>query len=763
MNTLSLNGSWTMYFAPEKGGRPDAYSPAFRTEWPAVNAHVPGMAQETLVNAGLEQDPFLGAHLHDFAKYEYFQFLYERTFAVPAEWQGETVVLRLEGVDTLADIYVNDRFAGRAANMMIGHEFDVTALLRPGMANTLSVHIHSAMNEARSREYTIGMRGTARRNEICWLRKAPHCFGWDIAPRLVTAGLWRGVSLEVRPATRISETYYAVSSLSPAGATLQYACRFATDRDTLEGFTIRIAGECGDSRFEFTEPAHFVSMNYTCVIPAPRLWWPKGYGAQPLYTVTMQLILNGEVVDEKRERIGLRTVHLERRFTPGDQEFRLFVNGEPIFVKGTNWVPLDAVHSRDAGRLQRAHDLVNDSGCNMMRCWGGNVYEDHAFFDLCDERGILIWQDFAMGNTNYPQTEEFYAAIEAEAGSVMKKLRNHPSLALWCSDNEITYKNEGFEFPQQENYYNRVSHEVLPRMIQEHDPYRILIKSSPEIPAGFHMFNVPEQHNWGVRAWYKDDFYRNISAHFISEYGFHGCPAPSSIRRFIPEDKLWPLDNEIWAMHSTEDIRIEKTLNGRNELMRNHLKIMYGCVPDTLSEFALLSQMYQGEAMKYQIERCRMQKWDKTGIIWWNMLDCWPQISDSVVDYYFRKKLAYHYIRRVQVPVLVMMGDLENWAYPVYIANDTLSPAEVSCTISDADTGETVFTGRWTAGANSAEKIGQVPGFISDKRVFLIRFTVNGEEFGNHFLTGAPAYDPEDMKRWLEKIRLLPMSFEFEE
>lgn len=367
-----------------------------------------------------------------------------------------------------------------------------------------------------------------------------------------------------------------------------------------------------------------------------------------------------------------------------------------------------------------------------------------------------------MGNTNYPQTPDFVPVIEEEVGKFVRKVRNHPSIVLWCSDNEIDYKNEGFAYPHRESAYNRIAYEVLPRLIQAHDPYRILIKSSPEIPEGFHMYNVPEQHRWGARAWYKDDYYRLISACFISEYGFHGCPAPSSIRSFIPPEFLWPMDNKIWAMHSTEDIRIESHLNGRNEMMAKHVKIMYGEIPDDLEEFALLSQIYQGEAVKYQIERCRMQKWEKTGIIWWNMLDCWPQISDAVVDYYFRKKIAWHYIKRAQLPVAAMMGDLESWEYPVWIANDTLEPKLVSLHITDADTGECVFLGKWMIAANASERIGGVPGYISDKKVYLLKWQVDGKEYGNHFLTGAPGYDPEDMKRWLKAIQGLPAPFETE-
>lgn len=762
MENLSLNGVWTLYYAPEKNGMADQYDPAMKETWKKIPGHVPGNVQLDLVQAGMEGDPFYGENLHDFAKYEYSQWLYVRDFSAPSSWKGDRAILRFDGIDTIADIYVNDHLAGHAANMMVEHSFDITDLIRWNEKNELAVHIHSAMNEARRKEYTIGMRGTAHRNEICWLRKAPHGFGWDIAPRLVTAGLWRGVYLEREKATHITETYYACSQLGRNSIELQYACRFTTDHDTLEGFEIRITGDCGDSHFEYREPAHFVSMNYTCRIQNPRLWWPKGSGEAALYDVTMDLIYHDQIVDSVKERIGLRTFRLERSFEPGNQQFRIWVNEQPIFIKGTNWVPLDAMHCRDAERLQRAHDLVHESGCNMMRCWGGNVYEDHAFFDLCDERGIMIWQDFAMGNTNYPQTADFVPVMEEEIGKLIRKVRNHPSIALWCSDNEVDYKNEGFHYPTKDSCLNRIAYEVLPRLIQAHDPYRVLIKSSPEVPAGFNVNNVPEQHRWGPRAWYKDEYYRRIDANFISEYGFHGCPAPSSIRKFIPQEHLWPMHNKIWAMHSTEDIRIESKLNGRNELMANHLKIMYGRIPDDLEEFALLSQMYQGEAVKYQIERCRMQKWSKTGIIWWNMLDCWPQISDSVVDYYFRRKLAYHYIRRVQTPVLAMMGDLENWGYPVWIANDTLDPVRVNLAISNADTGETVFSGEWTIGANASEQIGAVPGFISEQKVYLIRWTCNGQEYGNHFLTGAPAYKPEDMKRWLDAICQLPMEFEYE-
>ena len=782
MYPLDLNGIWTLYYAPEKGGQAQVFSPDMLASCEQITAQVPGNVQLDLARCGITPDPFYGDNLHAYAPYEYYQWIYQRSFRAAPIAAGERLILSFGGIDTIADIYVNDILVGHSENMMTEQEFDITdAVIRDTAApdacnnsspagedsdgpNVLTVHIHSAMNFARSRPYDMGMRGTAHRNEICWLRKAPHCFGWDIAPRMVTAGLWRNVCLKTVRPTRITETYYACSSLNKKGIFLQYGCRFVTDHDTLEGFSLHILGICKASgkehRFEKTRPAHFISMNGTLFIENPMLWWPKGYGEQPLYEITMELLYQGQVIHSRTERIGLRTLRVDRRFTPGDQEFRIFVNETPIFAKGTNWVPLDAFHSRDAQRLEAAMDLVSECGCNIMRCWGGNVYEDHAFYDLCDERGILIWQDFAFGNTNYPQTSDFIPVVEEEIGSFVQKVRNHPSIAFWCSDNEIDYKNAGFQLPGRESCLNRVAYEILPRLIQAHDPYRILIKSSPEIPEGFGMYDVPEQHLWGARAWYKDSFYLDHTASFVSEFGFHGCPAPSSIRRYIPEDSLWPLDNDYWAVHSTEDIRIEAS-NGRNKMMRNHVKLMYGTVPEDLETFALLSQLYQGEALKTMMEHCRSNP-SCNGLIWWNMLDCWPQISDAVVDYYFRRKIAYFYMKRCQEPVLVFLDQLKNWGHPLYLSNHSRKEVTVSLRVTDGDTGALLLEDTYSADPGETRQIAAIPAFISDQRLILMQYEVEGTVYGNHFITGAPAYKPEDMIRWFEQIRHLPQPFTYE-
>ena len=753
---IDLNGDWQLFYAPEKRGVPEEYSPGMEHQWEQVPAVVPGNVELDLMRSGIESDPFYSKNLHDYAKYEYYQWLFVRSVQVSEDFPEERVMLSFEGIDTIADVYLDDQLVGHAENMFVEHEYDLSAYIRRGETQRLKVHIHSAMNYARGREYTVAMRGTAHRNEICWLRKAPHCFGWDIAPRLLSAGLWRDVSLVSRGNTRITESYYATPEIEDDGIWLQYAYRFVTDEDTFAGFRVRVTGDSGNSHFEHELPAHFISANHAIYIRNPKLWWPRGYGEQPLYEVRMQLIHDGEVVDERVECVGLRTFRLERSFEKDRQQFCIFVNEVPIFVKGTNWVPLDALHGRDAERIDQVHSLCVESGVNMIRCWGGNVYEDDRLFDLSDEHGIMIWQDFAMGNTNYPQTADFVPELEHEMGSLIRRVRNHASLAIWSSDNEVDLKNMGYMYPHFDSRMSRVSQETLRRILQAHDPYRFYLCSSPEIPDGFTMDNVPEQHTWGARAWFKDDFYKHSTAHFIGEAGYHGCPAPESLARFIPSDQLWPFDNDVWAAHSTEDIRIEPVLNSRNRLMANQVKLMFEEMPEDLDRFSRLSQISQAEAMKFFVERTRALKWRRTGIIWWNMIDCWPQISDSVVDYYFMRKRAFYYLKRAQFPVLVFFSELSHWTHDVLVSNDTRNPAHIIFRVEQADTGEIVLSGEADVPAGENVRIGQLTVIGSEQQLYLLYWQLNGIDFGNHYITGYPPYSADRMLQWAERIDELP-------
>jgi beta-mannosidase len=759
---IDLCGTWELLFGPEKAERPATFEEAIKMGWRRIEAEVPGNVELDLVRAGLEKDPFFGTNLYRFRRYEFHQWWMRKVFTAPDRPPSpQNCVLRVEGLNTFGTIWLNGVEVGRTANMLVEHDFEVSRLLAWGARNELTIRIESPMNKARARHYPVHIAGNESRDEMVALRMPAHSFGWDIMPRFLSAGLWRPISIDAQPLDRLSEVYYATTRLSAEGAELTVRYRFNATDPEISGYSIHLRGACGSSGFEKTVVASFVSGGFVVKIPRPELWWPRGYGEAKLYAVELALLKGGDVVDARRERIGLRTADIERRYAEGDAgEFKILINGAPIMAMGSNWVPLDAFHSRDASRLARVFDLVNDAGCNILRCWGGNVYEDHAFFDLCDENGVMVWQDFSFACGSYPQEEAFLRDVAAEAREVIRKLRNHPSLIVWAGDNEIdqTYRNVGYD--QLHARMNRISREVLPLAARDHDPYRPYIESSPCIPYGVQSeLSVPEQHNWGPRDYFKGEYYRRTTAHFISEIGYHGCPPVSSLRQYISEDHLWPMPNDEWDTHNTEYLPWERRDYNRNMLMRNQVQALFGAVPDTLEDFVLASQISQAEAKKFFIEMVRSRKWRRTGIIWWNLIDGWPQISDAVVDYYGKKKIAYHYIKRSQVPVLLIMREPENWKYDCILDNNTLTDHVVEWTIENGDTGSLVAGGETLARANANTPLAAVPLIPGSQEFFIMRWTVNGELHANHYVAGAAPLDFALYRKRLARIEALPAAF----
>ena len=802
MTTVSLDGDWRLVYFPEgtrSVAHPDdlaaASGVAAGAGIDAVPARVPGNVELDLARAGRIPDPFFADNIRRLRSLEYNEWWYTREFHLPADAAGERWELVFAGLDTLATVWVNGVEVGRAANMLIERRFDVTDALHIGEAgavNRIAVRLGSALNHARRFHYDAATISWALREESLFIRKAPHMYGWDIMPRAVSAGIWRSVWLETRAPTAIEQLYYWTDSVGTDGATLGVRFQFRTDAPSLDGFSLRFQGICnspdGAHTFTFEWPVEFIAGGCRIPVPGARLWWPKGYGRPDLYTVRAQLCLGDAALAERVDHIGVRKLALDRTDTAGaaqgpqaagagvsrvdappdpDSHFVFVVNGEPIMVKGANWVPLDAFHSRDAERVEQAVALFDDLGCNMIRCWGGNVYEDHRFFDLCDEKGILVWQDFAFACARYPQTEAFLAQVREEAQAVVEKLRNHPSLALWCGDNEIDMGYVGEGIPAE---YNRLTREVIPQVVHRCDPYRPYVPSSPYAPLSVQAgpdawMCTPEQHLWGPRGYFKGPFYTQHSAHFIGEIGYHGCPNVASIRRFISPEKVWPWhDNGEWQVHSVYHWRSKAIDLDRIKLMANQVRELFGTLPDDLVTFALASQIVQAEAKKFFIESTRLRKWRTSGILWWNVIDGWPQFSDAVVDYYFGKKLAYHYIRRVQTPVCVIVGEPGAGKYlPVIVSNDSRRPAEVRYRVWDADSGATAVEGVFNAPANQNWQVGRIRTYASDQRLLLISWEADGHAGGNHYLTGWPPFSLARYREWLPLIAALPRAFAADE
>lgn len=743
---ISLNGKWKLYYYNSVEKMAD--TPSALADVDFVECNVPGNVELDLSKAGiLPEDMFKGENILLGEEYETYEWWYETVFDGVDINPGDRAVLKFEGVDTIAQYFLNGNLIGESDNMFIAHEFDITNLMED--KNTLHIRIKPAVLEELDMESNVYTMGNWQRkyDYRCRVRKAPHCYGWDIMPRAVSAGLWRDVSISVVPECGFRQVYIVTDHFEDKNAVLQFMYDIRLPRRFYRrNLTVRVKGICGENEFYAEKDITYKSGYIEILAENPKLWWPYGYGDANLYEVSAELLLDGEVIADEKFNFGIRTVKLLKKdIIEGDENcFRFVINGEDVVCKGSNWVPLDAYHSRDAMRYEKAMELVSDIGCNILRCWGGNVYEDTYFYDYCDRNGIMIWQDFSMACVLYPQTPEFHSKIAKEAESVIKKLRQHPSIILWSGDNECDMISMR-ETSANPNQANKITRQILPDVITAHDKCRPYLQSSPyisDIIFKTRRFDlIPENHLWGLRDYYKSNFYKNAKAHFVSETGYHGAPNADSVRRFIDDEYHWPPENnKQWILHSSDQVGNPSRVN----LMTDQIRQLFGEVPDNLDEFCEASQFSQAEAKKYFIERVRINTPRTGGIIWWNILDGWPQLSDAVVDYYFEKKLAYHYIKRAQAPFTMICGETYDAHIPLYAVNDTLEPKSGTFAVECGNTGEIVLEGEYTIDANCFKKIGEIKADYSEKRMLMIKW--NGG--CNHYISGSVPFDLKQYRKW---------------
>lgn len=783
-----LDGAWKLSFAPqprEAARTPSAFKKLENLR--TIDAEVPGVAQLDLQRAGIEPDAMIGDNVYRYRKYEHYQWMYSRTFATPKLETGQRAVLNLRGVDTLADVFVNGVLVGSPENMFIEHEYDITPLLKKFGANTLEIIIRSPVIESKKYANIIGS-GTVERTEYLNIRKAPSSFGWDIHPRIITAGLWRSATLDIRNEVHIEDVNVYTVSADAKSSTVRFGLETKIDApySSFDSLFMRVEiSKDGKKVFESKTPFITYVNKIDCTLKNAELWWPRGYGAQPLYDIIVNVCdENGNVFAARKMRTGFRTVRLEFAEVelPADEtfkyggagtaygktdlkklkgEFKFYVNDVPIFMKGTNWVPLDAYHSRDKQHVKRAVDMLADLNCNMVRCWGGNVYEDHEFFDLCDKYGILVWQDFSLACCISPQDSGFAKKMEAEVSSVVRKLRSHPSIALWAGNNEIDQAYFWRKVsPKPINpAHDRISRQTIPNTILEYDWSRPYLPSSPYLSekafANPEKYSAPEVHLWGARGYYKTPFYNSSVAPFVSEIGYHGCPNRESLEKMMTADFVYPWNkdgsfNKQWQAKATMPFANSSHCINRNKLMPKQVQLLFGECPKNLDDFILASQVVQAEAKKYFIEVWRTQKFEnKTGILWWNLIDGWPILSDAIVDYYGSKKLAYSYIKRVQTDVCAMVDD----AFRVVVANDTQKDVAGSVKVSDVDSGRVVFESGFKVSANGKADVGKIAP-MDGQGMLLIEYEVGGKKFYNHYMYGKPPFNLTAYKRWMGSLKL---------
>lgn len=614
---------------------------------PWRSAVVPGCVHRDLHRLGLIPDPFFAANELGLRWIEERDWEYRCRFTVPpAVLAEEMVELASDGLDTVATLTLNGRVVARTDNMFQTHRWPVKSWLRPGR-NELRIRFASAARYVRThrpghrpRELSDSVGGMTR------LRKQQCQFGWDWGPRFVTCGVWRDLRLEAWTGNRLEHVHVAQHHARDGRVTLGFTPEFvrAPEGNVTYYVTLIFAGKP-------VAKAAGRGGKLTVAVPDPQLWWPSGQGAQPLYEAELVACdAAGREIGCWRRRIGLRTLALERKRDRGGESFRFVVNGRPIFAKGANWIPM---HAFVAGltRTDYERDLRSAAAAhiNMVRVWGGGVYENDAFYDLCDELGLLVWQDFMFACTRYPADRAFRASVQAEAEQQVRRLHHRACLALWCGNNEIAQLNpELAKSGRARREYDAVFHRVLPDAVAAHDSTTAYWPSSPWRGNGDHLPAAGERagdtHFWDVwHARKPAQEYERWRFRFVSEFGMQSYSSPETNATFCPPD-----DANVFgpAMENHQ-----KNPAG-NQLILDYVSRRYR-LPKSQADLIWLSQLNQAHCMQVAVEHWRRNWPHCAGALYWQLNDCWPVASWSSLEFGGRWKALHHAVRRFFAPLLV--------------------------------------------------------------------------------------------------------------
>jgi len=619
-----------------------------RHEW--LPARVPGHVHLDLVRHGIIADPF-GARAELGCQWVDEQaWVFERTFEFTPDPALPRRVLRFEGLDTICRVYLNGELLAEHDNMFVPLELDVTQKLAHA-SNRLRVELESAPRVGRERRARyLAKEGlpddVARFDERAFVRKAQYMFAWDWGPRLTSAGIWRGVSL-VEHAGRLLDVHVLQKHLPDGRVELRFRSRVEG-----EGSVLHVV-EGSDGRLG--EP---VPDGQGLIIERPALWWPAGLGLPALYRVESFLLPPGgngrsrlaEVaLDRREQRVGLRRVRLLRERDAQGESFEFEVNGTRLYAVGANWIPDSSFPSVvDRARIVEQARRALDMNMNMLRVWGGGLYESDEFYSVCDELGLLVWQDFPFACSYVPDDEAEQAVLRAEATANIERLRNHPSLVVWCGNNEnltMWHSKWGKPAPQPSRYYGEKLYDgTLPELLGELDPERPYVASSPIGGENANDGDIGDQHYWDV--WHgRGDWkhYQDSRARFASEFGFASAPGLSVWRKMFPGDPQWSRRDARDPIARWHD----KTGKGYDTFL-GYIELHYPAARD-LEELTYFSQLNQRDALRFGIEHYRRAPGCRGSLIW-QLNDCWPVQSWAVLDSDGAYKAAAFELRRLYAP-----------------------------------------------------------------------------------------------------------------
>ena len=651
-------------------------------------ATVPGVVHTDLLNNKLIEDPFYRDNEQRLQWIGKTDWEYQTTFNVTPEILArDNIDLVFEGLDTYANVFLNEASLLNADNMFRTWRANCKQLLKPG-ANTLRIRFRSPINEVlplmAKMSYQLPAGNDQGEKTSPHTRKAPYQYGWDWGPRFVTSGVWRPVSLEAWDKARVEDLHILPLQVTPTAASLAAYVEVAADNDTTATIVVdnlRDKTLAAKRQVNLKRGSNRVSLDF--VIKDPALWWPNGLGAHPLYGFKARLLINGRVIDATTTRTGLRSLELRQQPDKSGKSFTFVINGVPVFAKGGNWIPADSFPSRISKKKYRQLlESVRDTNMNMLRVWGGGIYERNDFYELCDEMGILVWQDFMFGCSLYPGDQAFLDNVRQEAIDSVKRLRNHPSIVIWNGNNEI--ESGWFHWGWKDQLpaklwddYLKLFYGVLPEVCSALDPSRPYWPSSPSsnLEDDNESQKMGDLHYWQV--WHASlpfSEYEKQSPRFMSEYGFQSFPQIETVNTYTV-----PADHDIKSPVMMSHQRHPRG----NQLIREYMLREYP-EPKDFESFLYVSQVLQAEGIKIGAEHLRRIMPHNMGSLYWQINDCWPVASWSSIDYTGRWKALQYYARRFYSEILVSPHE-ENGNINVFVVSDRVQPAAAQLNLSLLD------------------------------------------------------------------------------
>jgi len=659
MKIFDLNGRWQFRAINKYRTLPPNVSDV--TCW--MDGTVPGTVHTDLLAREKIPDPFFGINELDVQWIDTQQWLYRREFNLLEKiLEEDTVDLVAKGLDTYADIRVNGKMAGNTSNMFVEHRFSVKKFLRTGK-NTIEILFDSPTVRSKSLERNYGTLDVARESYRVYVRKSQYSFGWDWGPKLTTSGIWRNIFLEAYSVARLVDPFVKTIAVNRQNAVVEVSVDAEKLGDELLTLQLSVVG--WDATIEQTVRVSGKRVKFQVQIPRPHLWWPNGYGDQPMYTAILTLLHEGIELHSIEVPFAIRTVRLLQKKDSHGESFIFEINGQKVFCKGANWIPSDSFIPRiPDSTYEKLLSMAKDAHMNMIRVWGGGIYEQDIFYNLCDRLGLMIWQDFMFACGEYPQRQWFVRQVKDEAEKVVKRLRNHPSIVLWCGNNECEwiFCTGNPEKTPNDMRGAEIFRDVLPKVCRRLDGTRPYWRSTP-FGRGFpNSESNGNHHQWMVWSAWKDfEEYTKNHARFVTEFGFQAPANPITFEEItLPKDRH--PQSAVMEHHNKQEEGTERLFR----FQAAHYRVDSG-----FNEFSYKAQLVQAEALKTGVEHWRRRKFRTAGSLFWQLNDCWPASSWSAIDSSLRPKAAYYYAKKFFAPILVSFKRTIR-GVEVWISNDLL-------------------------------------------------------------------------------------------